>query len=221
MVLLPVFINWRLLFLSMSMAVLSGCVGKGSISTTPEQTTPEQTEQASSQQLSGLPEVEVEPGVREAFNKAVLVLKSGQHKQAINDFKKVARMEPKLAAPYINIAIAYRRLGDSENANEAVQTALKKDSRSPEALNMQGLLQREAGKLKAAQKSYKKALSIYPDYPEAHLNLAILCDIHLVDLSCAKAHYVQYQKIRGSKDKQVVAWVADLNRRMKKSGKRK
>jgi len=217
--LLSAFINWRLLLLSATLAVLAGCAGKGPVSTTPEPA--EQATQQRSGTSSGLRQVEVEPEVQEAFNQAVVVLKSGQHKQAIKDFKKVARMEPKLAAPYINIAIAYRRLGDLKNANESVQTALKKDSRSPEALNIQGLLQRVSGNLKGAQKSYEKALSIYPNYAEAHLNLAMLCDIYLVDWSCAKAHYGQYQKIQGKKDKQVAGWVADLDRRMKKSGKRK
>lgn len=213
---LHVFINWRWLLVLASLAMFAGCAGKGSVSAPREQAS-----QPASGPSSGLRQVEVEPEVLQAFNQAVQALKSGQHKQAIKDFTKVSRMEPKLAAPYINMAIAYRRLGDTKNANKAIKIALKKDSRSPEALNIQGLLQRQGGELKAAQKSYKKALSIHPDYAEAHLNLGMLCDIYLVDWGCAKVHYGQYQKLHGSKDKQVAGWVADLNRRMKKSGKRK
>ncbi|HID82503.1 MAG TPA: tetratricopeptide repeat protein [Chromatiales bacterium] len=216
---LHAFINWRWLFVSASLIVLSACAGKAPVSPSPEQ--PVEKSQQPSEPSTGLRQVAVKPEVQQAFNQAVQTLKSGQHKQAIKEFKAVARMNSKLAAPYINMAIAYRRSGDLKNANATVQTALKKDPRSPEALNMQGLLQRQAGELKAAQKNYKKALSIYPNYPEAHLNLAILCDIYLVDWGCAKVHYGQYQKLHGSKDKQVAGWVADLNRRMKKAGKRK
>ena len=216
---LHAFINWRWLLISASLIVLSACAGKAPVTPAPEQ--PAQKGQQLAGSPAGLRQVAVKPEVQQAFNQAVQTLKSGQHKQAIKDFKNAARMNSKLAAPYINMAIAYRRLGDLKNANAAVKMALKKDSGSPEALNMQGLLQRQAGELKAAQKSYKKALSIYPDYPEAHLNLAMLCDIYLVDWGCAKVHYGEYQKLRGSKDKQVAGWVADLNRRMKKAGKRK
>lgn len=217
---LHAFINWRWPLISVLLIVLSGCAGKGPVSPSPEEQ-PVQKSQQPSGISSGLNQVAVKPEVLQAFNQAVQTLRSGKHKQAVKDFKAVSRMNSKLAAPYINMAIAYRRLGDTKNANAAVQTALKKDSRSPEALNMQGLLLRQAGELKAAQKSYKKALSIHPDYAEAHLNLAILCDIYLVDWGCAKVHYGQYQKSHGSKDKQVAGWAADLNRRMKKAGKTK
>ncbi len=199
------------------LVTLAGCAGKAPVAPTKTQAEPE----SSKATAAGLRQVTVKPEVQAAFNQAVRQLRAGQYKQAIKGFEKVSKMAPRLAAPAINIAIAWRRLGDTGKANKAIQTALKKDPNSPEALNVQGILLRESGKLKAARKSYEKALSIYPDYAEAHLNLAMLCDIYLVDWQCAKTHYGRFQELQGGKDKQVAGWVADLDRRMKKAGKRK
>lgn len=168
----------------------------------------------------GMPQKKVTPEVQQAFDKAVATLRSGAYKQAVREFNNVSRLAPKLAAPYINQAIAYRQMGDLLLAEKATQEALKRDNKSPEALNMLGLIKRANGDFKAAKNSYQQAISIQPDYAEAHLNLAMLCDIYLVDWPCAKTHYDRFQAIVGQPDKQVKGWVADLDRRMKRAGKR-
>ena len=192
---------------------LAGCA------TTPAPT-PESEQLPETAPAGGMPQKKVSPEVQQAFDKAVATLRSGNYKQAIREFSSVSRRAPKLAAPYINQAIAYRHTDDLLLAEKATQEALKRDSKSPEALNMLGLIKRANGDFKAAKNSYQQAISIRPDYAEAHLNLAMLCDIYLVDWSCAKTHYDRFQAIQGQPDKQVKGWIADLDRRMKKAGKR-
>jgi Flp pilus assembly protein TadD len=159
----------------------------------------------------------LKPDVQLTFDQAVQALKAGQYPQAIGGFKQVARKEPGLAVPYVNMAIAYHRQGDQDAAGAALTDALKRNSRSYEAMNLKGILARENGDFAAARKHYEQALSIQPDYPEAHLNLAILCDLYLVDLGCASQHYARFQALRGD-DNEVSGWMTDLKRRQKKTG---
>ena len=199
------------LFLLSFMLLLAGCAS------TPV-SAPAPSKESASTSSAGTAK-KVSPEVQQAFDQAVVTLRSGDYKGAIKAFSKVSRQAPKLAAPYINQAIAYRHLDDMLQAEKAVQEALKRDSKSPEALNMLGLIKRANGDFPAAKKNYEKAISIQPDYAEAHLNLAMLCDIYLVDWSCAKSHYERFLALDPQPDKQVKGWVADLNRRMKKAGK--
>ena len=73
-------------------------------------------------------------------------------------------------------------------------------------------MNREDGKFDQAEKLYIQALSTYPDYENAHLNLAILCDVYLRKIDCALDHYQKYLNISGNQDKQVIAWMSQLKK---------
>ncbi|TQV74281.1 tetratricopeptide repeat protein [Exilibacterium tricleocarpae] len=73
--------------------------------------------------------------------------------------------------------------------------------------------QRLRGNFVPAQNTYAKALSVWPDFPEAHLNLAVLYDIYLNKPLPAQRHMESYQFLTGGRDKARAQWLAELQQR--------
>ena len=150
---------------------------------------------------------------RRDFDRAVVMLKDQDYGQAIALLEKVIEQSPGVTAPYIDIAIAYQRIGKPQEAEEHLKTALTLFPEPPVACNEYGLLYRKTGRFAEARAIYEKAIARFPDYYPAHRNLGILCDLYLNDPACALEHYAIYNKAR-PEDKQVKLWIADLRARL-------
>jgi len=161
-------------------------------------------------------EYKVSASVEQQFAYGIEAMSAENYAQAIDIFHKVAQKEPRASGPWVNIAIAYRKLDQIDKADEAIETAVRLNPKNPYALNQAGIIKREKGAFGVAQTMYENALAEYPNYSNAHLNLAILCDLYLQNIVCAKSHYQAYQEIEKNDDKKVVAWISDLSRREKK-----
>ena len=155
----------------------------------------------------------ISASVEQQYKFALEAMVAEDYVQAITLFDKVIQKEPRASGPWVNKAIAYRKLDKIDKADEAIETAVKLNPKNPYALNQAGIIKRELGDFNDAQELYKKALAEYPNYANAHLNLAILCDLYLQKMVCAKSHYQAYQEINKQDDKQIVAWINDLARR--------
>ena len=158
------------------------------------------------------PGFEVDAKTAAAYNAALGQMRNKQYDVAIVEMQKVAAMDDRISGPWVNIGVAYKALGESDKAVASLQKALKINSKNPFALNQLAILMREAGKFEEAERLYKSALSTYPDYKNAHLNLAILCDAYLRKIACARDHYQQYISLNGGNDKQVATWMAQLEK---------
>lgn len=147
------------------------------------------------------------------FERAVNMMKSENYVQAIFSLEKVIERSPGVTAPYIDIAIAYQRIGKPEKAEEHLKTALKLLPEHPVACNEYGLLYRKTGRFAEARAIYERTIARFPDYYPARKNLAILCDLYLGDMACALEHYEIYSEAK-PEDKQVKLWIADLRARL-------
>jgi Tfp pilus assembly protein PilF len=150
---------------------------------------------------------------RRDFNRGVAMLKDQDYGRAIDLLEKVIERSPGVTAPYIDIAIAYQRIGKPSLAEEHLQTALTLVPGHPVACNEYGLLYRKTGRFAEARAIYDKAIERFPDYYPAHKNLGILCDLYLNDPACALEHYEIYSKARPD-DAQVPLWIADVRARL-------
>jgi len=163
--------------------------------------------------IGDLVHVDVDYDVESDFNSAVALMRQEQYAQAIEILKTVIEREPRLPAPYINIAIAYNRSGNAKDAELNLVNALKLDIGHPVANNELGLLYRKAGKFNAARTAYTNAIQQHPDYLPAKRNLGVLCDLYMHDYQCALEQYEAYLEQKPD-DKNAEIWVADVKRRL-------
>ena len=157
--------------------------------------------------------VEVDNDIEQDFMSASKLLQQGNNEQAIAILKSIIEREQRLPAPYVNLAIAYNRLGDTRAAEENLISALKLDIGHPVANNELGLLYRKEGKFNAARTAYENAIKKHPEYLPARKNLGVLCDLYTHDFSCALEQFEDYLELKPD-DKEVAIWVADLKRRV-------
>ena len=137
----------------------------------------------------------------------------GSLQEGVAELHVVVETAPDLAAPQIDLGIAYHLSGDLEAAESHLDQALVLNPEHPVAHNELGIIYRKTGRFAEAKKSYQSALAIYPGYHHARRNLAILCDLYLGDLKCALENYEAYMSTVPSDDEAEI-WIADLRYRM-------
>lgn len=158
-------------------------------------------------------EARISNNVRLDYDAALDLLEQDRLAEGIAMLERVAETAPELGAPRIDLGIAYHRAGRLEDAETQLQLAIATNNYHPIAHNEMGILHRKAGRFAEAKASYESALAIYPGYHFARRNLAVLCDLYLVDLSCALENYEAYMATV-PEDSEVTMWIADLRNRM-------
>jgi len=152
---------------------------------------------------------------RGEFQRAVALMNEGKNDAAIELLTRVIGRSPGVSAPYIDIAIAYRRTGKPELAEQNLKTALGLVPNHPVASNEYGLLLRKGGRFTEAREIYEKAIDEFPDYLLARRNLGVLCDLYLNDPVCALKQFEIYSEGMPA-DAQAKIWVAELRMRLER-----
>lgn len=99
-------------------------------------------------------------------------------------------------------------------AIRALEALLQRPPENASAANDLALLYREQGRIDAAATLLREALATNPGQARLHYNLAVLCELYLLDLEQALSHYRRYQSLRDDTDKEVAMWIQDLERRV-------
>lgn len=154
-------------------------------------------------------DAKISSGARADFAAAVQLLQAQQYQQAIELLGKVINESRNAVAPYINIAIAYGKIGKLELAEENLKKALELKPTHPVASNEYAMLYRKSGRFQEARQLYERTLEKYPEFYPMRKNLGILCDLYLNDLECALEQYEIY-KAAMPDDKNIELWIADL-----------
>ena len=125
--------------LAMALSVLAGCATDGKVKAAPVADKPSRRSTGPSvarltDGREGFIITEVptmDEASRRDFDRAVAMLKDQDYGQAIDLLEKVIEQSPGVTAPYINIAIAYQRIGKPEQAEEHLQNSADAVSRAP------------------------------------------------------------------------------------------
>jgi Flp pilus assembly protein TadD len=200
-------LNWRGLLVAGLSAVLGACASAPSSRS---------TAQIEIQEAVGFTiteEARVGNNVRVEYQEALSLLDQGRYADGIARLKSVAAAAPELSAPRIDLGIAYHRTGDLDSAEQSLLAALALNPEHPIAQNELGIVYRKTGRFAEARLRYEAALDVYPGYHFARRNLAVLCDLYLADLACARDNYQAYMATVKS-DEEAAMWMADLKNRM-------
>ena len=157
--------------------------------------------------------ITVDSETQSEFDRALNLLKESEYDQAIILLNNVIEQEKRLAAPYINLAIAHSRLNQLDKSEQALIKAVAIENTHPIANNELALVYRKTGRFNDARVTYERILSVHPNYLPAIKNLGVLCEIYLHDLDCALSQFEEYQKYYPD-DKTISIWVSDLRRRL-------
>lgn len=155
----------------------------------------------------------ISANIRLDYNEALTLLEQGRFDEGIALLELVADAAPELSAPRIDLGIAYHRAGNLEAAEKHLLLALDSNPDHPIAHNELGIVYRKSGRFAESRQSYESALAIYPGYHYARRNLAVLCDLYLVDLNCALENYEAYMATV-HEDAQAAMWIADIRNRL-------
>ncbi len=203
----------RICLLSVTVLFIAGCASTGM----PKSDGGQKNSDGQPADIKGsivlVEDVKIDSGVRADFDAAMQFLRAEEYEKGIELLDKVIKRSPNTTAPYINIAIAYKKINKLELAEENLKKALKLSPNHPVANNEYGQLCRKAGRFSEARQVYEKTLEKYPEFHPARKNLGILCDLYLRDAECALKNY-QIYKEAVPEDKTVGIWIADLQKRM-------
>jgi tetratricopeptide (TPR) repeat protein len=190
---------------------LAGCA-----LTPPAKSRGPETISAAVKTLTATRPADVEPVVsaqsQQAYDHALAHLKAERFADAERELKALTEREPKLAGPFANLGILYRRTGRAADAVQALDHAIELHPRAA-YYNELGMVHRTEGRFNLAERSYAQALALDPNYAYAHLNLGILYDLYLQQPDKALPHYEAYQALVPGDGGMIGKWIADLKRR--------
>jgi len=156
---------------------------------------------------------ESSPALPADYDKALLLMQSGDYQAALPLLLDFIDKNPELAGPYINLGIAYQYTDQDEAAMKALKKAIELNPATASAHHQLGILYREQGDFESALSAYDKSLQLDAGYALAHRNIGILYDLYLGQPALALEHYKKYLELAAEPDPSVDRWLVDLERR--------
>ncbi len=151
------------------------------------------------------------------YQQALAFITKKEYQQADQLLDQIMHLEPTLSGVYVNKAVIAYQQKDLSKAEYWLDKAITVNHLNPYAHNFKGQLLRKKGAFEQAKQSYLKALASWPDYADAHVNLAILLELYRGQLLQAKQHYQAYLALN-PEDKKVKAYLAGLAIKIKRAG---
>jgi len=155
----------------------------------------------------------IEASLVAEFISARRAYQNGAYQKAKDVLERLTSQDDTLSGPWV-------MLGDIAQKNKKPKEAIKNYVRAIE-INKNNVnayirlakVRRQLGDFISSQNTYKRALAIWKDFPEAHLNLAILYDIYLNKPIMSQRHLEAYLFLTYGRDKKHASWLEELQQR--------
>lgn len=139
--------------------------------------------------------------------------KSGNYKKSKSILESLVEKDKKLSGPWVMLGdIAYQEK-EFEDAIKQYEAAIEVNPENVNAYLKLARVLREKGEFIPAQNAYAKVLGLWKDFPEAHLNLAVLYDLYLNEPLKAQQHMEAFQFLSDRENAQVAEWLAEIRTR--------
>ena len=155
----------------------------------------------------------VPPAAKVAFADAMALMNDGDLRMARKGLRAMTKEFPELSGPWVKLAELAEQREKPEKAREYYLKALEVNPANVNAYLKQAVFERRQGEFAKARDAYLAALETWNDFPEAHLNLAILYDLYMNRPEEAQPHYEAYDFLTGGSDPKVADWLIEIRRR--------
>ena len=149
----------------------------------------------------------------QTYIEARRAFKGNQLEQADLLLTGLTEKDASLSGPWVMKGDIALEQGKLEKALQNYVNAVKINKDNINGYLRLAKVQRIQGDFILAQNTYAKALSIWPDCPEAHLNLAVLYDVYMNHPLRAQKHMEAYQFLTDGENDKVAAWLDELQKR--------
>ena len=113
------------------------------------------------------------PDLSACYNLGRMRQQENDHRGAVEIYRTMLERQPDIGEAWNNLGVAYREMGEQDEALSGFQKAVAFAPDMAEAWNNLGVAQDELNLIEEASNSYQKAIEIQPDYASAHLNLGV------------------------------------------------
>jgi len=159
-------------------------------------------------------EAALPPEAVQQFDRAVVLMSSGDLAAAEQGFRQLATAYPTYSGPLLNLGILQAKAGKLDDAEKSIRDAIARNGNNAAAYNQLGIVYRKLGRFKDAEEAYSRAVQVDPNYALAYLNLGVLCDLYLQDPQRALEAYERYLSLASAPDAKVSGWVTELKKRI-------
>jgi tetratricopeptide (TPR) repeat protein len=149
----------------------------------------------------------------ELFIQAKRALKSNDFGRAQTILTELTDTNKRLSGPWVmlgDIAVEKNKL---DLAEQHFSKAILINKNNVNAYLRLANVKRMQGDFSKAKNTYADALSLWKDFPEAHLNLGVLYDVYLNDNIKAQKHIEAYQFLTDGDNNEVAQWLLEIQSR--------
>jgi tetratricopeptide (TPR) repeat protein len=117
--------------------------------------------------------------------------------RALAEYEEAIRIDPRSAAAYYQEGTVYFRRGDLDRTLESLERALAAGPGYEGANLAVGIIKARKEDYAAACSAFEAELRVNPASPDAHMNLAVCYERHLIDIERAVYHLEKYVELTG------------------------
>ncbi len=149
----------------------------------------------------------------EAYIEARRAYKDGRYEVAESVLTRLIEEDESLSGPWVMKGDIALQQNDLQKALDHYVAAIKTNTDNISAYLRLAKIQRLRGEYLNAQNTYAQVLALWPDCPEAHLNLGVLYDVYMNHPLRAQKHMEAYQFLTGGQNAEVARWLEELQKR--------